>query len=298
MKINKDKALEILHSVVDGEATPAETYAFFRYMETDPEVKRQYESMLLLKKLIKTYYKRKKAPESLRKNLLENINQNLSLYTDLPSVNDDKPVQDSKTVHRKNKSNGISLTFRYISAAAAILFFSILTIEMLEKSTTRTQYDTASIDSFVYEYFTRHKGRHIKPTFQTASLENAENFLTENHAVDIDIPKLRNARFQGIVISETQAGSKIPLFEYFQPEADQYIYIFSFHIPTIEKENYFLRDSLAIEACITKTDFYIKDVQGLHIISWRWGDNWYSAISNHNGYELASIIEPLQYDLK
>jgi len=294
LKINREKALEILHLVVDGEATPKQSSAFFQYIETDPDVKRQYESMLMLKQFIKSRYKRKNAPESLKNEFFKNLDQNLSQNTDLPSAND----HSTKSAGRRSSSSGFPVFFRYITAAAAILFFSILTIEILEKSTTGSGYNTASIDSFVYEFFTKHNGRHIQPTFQTASLEQAEIFLSENHAVNVEVPNLKSARFQGIVISEPLTGLKIPLLEYHQPENDQYIYIFSFHIPVIEKNNYFIRDSLAIKASMAQTDFQVKDVQGLHIISWKWGDIWYAAISNHNGYELASIIEPLQYELK
>ena len=55
--------------------------------------------------------------------------------------------------------------------------------------------------------------------------------------------------------------------------------------------NYCLSEDIeAIEKCKSDSDTYIKDINGKHIVSWKWGNVWYVGVSNHHGEVLASML--------
>jgi len=56
------------------------------------------------------------------------------------------------------------------------------------------------------------------------------------------------------------------------------------------------REEKAAESCTTQTDYFVNDINGTHVVSWKWDDNWYSAVSNHNGHDLAALVTPLNQD--
>ncbi|MGF1671698.1 MAG: hypothetical protein ACFCU6_14735 [Balneolaceae bacterium] len=302
-KLTRNEALKLLLPVVDNEATKRERTLFFTYLETDPELRRQYNSLLFVKKLMKEKYRKEKAPDELKKSIINRIYSDDSVLEDhyvmespSESTHNKRLSGNSWWEKKKNETKRTSI-FRYISAAAAIIFFSILIIEMLDYSTKQETDSIYKLEDFVFHHFENNNGGYIQPTYETASLESAEEFLNENYSLQITAPPVQGAQLTGIVLSEFVPDFITPLFEYHQKEIDQYIYIFAFHIPQLEEALHISRDPNALRENKTQTDFYINEISGKHIVSWKWDNNWYAAVSNHNGYELASIIEPLNFDI-
>jgi len=297
--LTKDEALKILTLVLDDEASPREESAFLNYIEHDPEMNAHYRSLLSVKKALKEKYQKQDAPSSLRYFVVNKI------YTDKVLSSEYSAKQGSSSNNKSENTDGISgkiktrqnitAYFRYISAAAAILFFSILIFELLDRSGIPGENIQYQLEEYAYNHFENHNGSFIEPTFRTASLTTAENYLNEFHSLKMTVPPVRSADFSGIVVSDFIPGYQTPLFEYYQEELNQYIYIFAFYIPDLENVKNLVRDSIAIESINSDTDFHVTEISGKHVVSWQWDDNWYAAVSNHNGYELASIIEPLNY---
>jgi len=298
-ELSKREALRILTRVVDNEATPQETKDFQNFIETDPEVKYQYESMLIVKKLIRDRYNKQKAPGSLRNFVINQAYVRGAPLEDYSVSQGPSGSGKSEKIHsfidKKQVKRNTSIFFRCISAVAAILLFSILIVEFLDRSTFTEPAVMYQVEDCAYTHFEKHNGEYILPTFQTTSIQDAESYLDEFHSLNIRIPSVRGATFSGIVFSEFIPEFDTPLFEYYQKEANQYIYIFAFHIPKLKSVTNLSRDSIAIEKSITENNFHIKEINGKHVVSWKWDDNWYTAVSNYNGDELASIIEPLNY---
>lgn len=76
MKINKQKAFDLVTPVADGEVSEEESLALFAFMEKDPDVRQCYEDVLWIKKLVKTKVPRYRVPERLRikiRNLIETL---------------------------------------------------------------------------------------------------------------------------------------------------------------------------------------------------------------------------------
>lgn len=71
--LTKQEARWILSAVVDNEATDEEGAAFFAFIKNEPEVEKEYNHALLIKRALSTSNIRKKAPDEFRKVILETI---------------------------------------------------------------------------------------------------------------------------------------------------------------------------------------------------------------------------------
>ena len=297
--LTKEEVIKILTLVIDDEASASEKSAFLKYIKNDSEMKKHYRQLLSVKNLVREKYKKSKAPSSLRQFVIHKNYASDPLLEDYSVSQSLSSTDGSESKHdnREKKINGkrIPALFRYFSAAAAILLFSILIIEFLDRSVFPDQNIVYEVESYAYNHFENHDGGYIEPTFQTASVDIAENYLSEFHSLQMTVPPVRSANFSGVVVSEFIPGYQTPLFEYYQEDLNEYIYIFAFHIPDLEKITNLIRDSAAVGRISSETDFHITEINGKHVVSWKWDKNWYAAVSNHNGYELASIIEPLNY---
>lgn len=297
--LTKEEALKILTLVIDNEASAREKSAFLDYLEHDSEMKEYYRRLLSVKKLVGEKYKKREAPSSLRQFVINQVYASDPLLEDYSVSQSPSSSNESESgVILSDKTEGrkyISTIFRYISAAAAILLFSILIIELLDRSALPDQNVIYQVERYAYNHFENHNGSYIEPTFRTASVDVAENYLSEFHSLRMTVPPVNSAAFSGVIVSEFIPGYQTPLFEYYQEDLNQYIYIFAFHIPHLEKIANLTRDSAAVGSISAETDFHVTEINGKHVVSWKWDENWYAAVSNHNGYELASIIEPLNY---
>ena len=153
-----------------------------------------------------------------------------------------------------------------------------------------------NIEEYAYEHFQKHNGQYVPPTISTASLGSAEIELAQKYDMAMTIPALKNAEFKGVVYSEFVPNYKAPMLEYHLPKQDQYIYIFAFKLDKLEAFGQLDRHREAIKTCNKPQDFHVQNVNGKHVVSWKWNDIWYAAISNHDGNTLASLVEPLQYN--
>ena len=65
-RLTKYEALKLITPVVDNEVTEKERKAFFAFIETNEEVRRKYESVKSIKKLLRSRCPCSNAPKSLR----------------------------------------------------------------------------------------------------------------------------------------------------------------------------------------------------------------------------------------
>jgi hypothetical protein len=109
----------------------------------------------------------------------------------------------------------------------------------------------------------------------------------------VHIPNIDGAEFCGVVLSEITADYITPLLEY-ETSDQNYIYLFVFDEQQLIKNGTLARNPDAISTCVTNGDYYIENVKGTHVVSWKWKNHWYSAISNYNGDHLARRVLPLR----
>lgn len=288
-ELTKKEACWILPAVVDGEASEVERNAFFVFIKNDKEVAKEYKDALLIKQALGTGKIRVKAPEHLRKAVLESI-ERLESGTQLSSGLERMGSDSAHSAARSVKS------LRYITAAAALLFISLVTLQLLDLSTgTAPNGPDMIVENVAAEYFIGSGGKLIEPHFNTNATDEAEAYLHDHFGMQITIPAISGAEFAGIVMVEFVDDFQTPLLEYSQHAIGETIYLFAFDMDRVQQHKTLFRHSDAVVSCIKPEDFYVAEIHDHHVVSWLWDNIWYTAISNHNGYDLAALVEPLNF---
>lgn len=298
-KLSKREAIDLITPVVDNEVSDEEKKAFFEYIQQDEEVRRKYQTALNIKKLLGDRCPRTKAPDSLRDrvcSIIENL-QSQDVEGEEADPIYDKPCPSSikqlETLpDTSQKSKRFNARWLY-SIAAGILVILLVgaAYYFVNQQVGIADNPAYNIEEYAFQHFERHKGNFVEPNIVTASIASAESELAENYNMSITVPPLANAKFRGIVYSEFVPGYEAPMLEYYLSTEDQYIYIFAFKINELEKFGKLTRNKEAVKKCTKPDDFHIRDINGKHVVSWKWDDVWYAAISNQNGSRLASFIE-------
>jgi len=284
-ELTKKEARWVLPAIVDNEASEEECSAFFAFIENDSEIEKEYKDALLIKQALATGKVRVKAPDHLRKAVLESI-EKLKEETGATQ-------SDSRSNIKPLRSNNV---LRYLTAAAVLLFISLVTLQLLDLSTgtTSDSFDII-VENMAAEHFINSGGQLIEPHFSTNVTHEAEVYLRDHFGMEITIPTIIGAEFAGIVMAEFVDDFQTPLLEYSQHSIGETIYLFAFDMDQVHQHKTLLRHGDAVAACLNPEDFYVAEINDHHVVSWLWDNTWYSAISNHNGYDLASLVEPLNY---
>jgi len=298
MKLTRKQAIELLTAVVDQEATQEEKSAFLEYVKNDSDLNQQYKSALLIKKLLSERLQRVNAPDHLKKRIKGRLEQEAAGHDQLLDMPMKNQVNEKSAEYRPAIKRYYQLfkpTMRYVAAAAVILFLALTTIEFLDRSYDSDSQPIFIVENYTAQHFVNSGGQLIDPHFATTSTRDAENYLRDHHGIEMTVPELTGAQFAGVVLADFLNGFETPLLEYIQPDINETIYIFAFNIDKITEHKYLKRDDAAVEMCTTDHNFYVAEIDNHHVVSWMWDGNWYSAVSNHNGYDLASLVEPLNY---
>ena len=268
--------------VVDGEASDTDEKYFFEFLENNSDVRQYYEEELWLKQLVKQKTEFHPAPDHLKNRILQTIASMRS-----------GDNTNSGFAYGEAQPKIYSRTFFRISAGlAAILVLSlfIYLISIFSEQDINTQADSTAlptVESHVYQYFVEHAGKLIPPDLASGSGSDIHSEIVRMFQNDYAIPELENVFLAGVVQSELLPEYHTPLFEY-KVDEDDIIYIFAFHIP--EMDNYLSRSNEARAHCIRNTDYHIEHFEDRDIVSWKWDDNWYVGISNHDGETLVSLL--------
>jgi len=180
---------------------------------------------------------------------------------------------------------------RLAISAAAVLLLSFITILALNKMGPLFESEI-SLEESMFLHFMENENLSAA-TLNPLSLEEARLYLSSQFNHSPKMPRIKGADLSGVVNIDFVPGYKTPLLEYHREDMNESIFIFAFNLDSLEVFEQIVRNPEAVNACVTNKDFHVQDVRGLHVVSWKWGNYWYAAISRQNGHELANLVEPL-----
>lgn len=293
IRLTEQDALDLLPAVVDQEVNEDEKLAFLSFIKKNEKVRQQYESALRVKKLLSERFPKTNAPPHLKSKILYILSEDTPSADyrnmDLESIGEDQ----SNSEDLNGRGSSFTSLIRYLTATAVLLLILLLAIDLLDKSSAPEK----SFEPFVIEYYAAenlyHPDRHFTGShIAMESTREAEQFVTSRFGLNMIIPELKGVNFSGLMMTDFYKGLEVPLLEYQQPGLNEKIYIFAFRVSDLEKNQYLQRYALAVDKCKQQDDFYVLELEERHVVSWLWGDKWYTAVSGYNGYELASLIIP------
>ena len=290
------EALLILPAVVDNEASQDEKEAFFAFIAENGIVRNQYNDALFMKRLLSEKLVKKTVPPHLKKTIFETLKK-LEIHEEQHStqvIRMDQPITDRNfRLTAKNKSS--TLLLRYLSAAAVLLILTLVTIQILNRIPLATNSSTQILENVSLEHFILNEDKRIEPQSSFTTTSEAEQFLADHHQLTITVPHIEGAEIAGIGISAFTDDFYTPLLEYYQRDINETIYLFAFDMDKVSASKSMTRNIRAAEVCTETEDFYVTEIDNYHVVSWLWENTWYTAVSNHNGYDLAALVEPLNY---
>lgn len=295
-KLTREEAVRLITPVVDNEASEENRIAFMSYLKGDPALESYYRREKRLKALLHERCPRTPAPPHLRErieHLLRSpgrLKRSGALNTDEPDFFR-SPVSDPPD--NLTLESPLQLARRhwvYLAAAAALVLL-VLSFYRYRLMQSPAHFN---IEEYTYRHFNRHQGQLLAPTIATSSVHTAETELANSHNFVLHVPKLKGADFRGVVLSDFIKGYRTPLLEYQMHNSSESIYIFAFNIDDLNRRHALERDSEAVTQCSTPSTYHVRDINGKHVLSWKWDNVWYTAVSNSDGQTLASMITPLK----
>lgn len=303
MKLTRKQALDLIPCILDGEATEKECRAFFEYIEDDKVVKKQFDSLKIVKELIRNKCKREKAPDRLKSKVNELIADmeweefSCSKVDNSPNSLKNEPQNsgDYKTASTKNNIYRLIKPLRYVAAAAVILFFTLITIELLDRTSAPPLPVTQNLEEVVFAHFDSSDSSFgVLASVTPDDINHASEYLEAEFSYFPRMPLFDGAEITEVIYSSFIDGYNTPVLKFHQEDLNENIYVFAFKVDELEKEYSLKRDPEAVKHCQSYDDYHIREVNGKHVVSWKWGDYWYAAVSNHSGNDVISRVKPMQ----
>lgn len=266
---------QLITLAVDSRLSVDQKLQFEKYLKSNEVFAREYKEQLLVKKLLEKHKKPLILDDHKKKRILE-----LAFIEEQANKNINS-ISTSRKTPFQNKIANIILT---IAAALFITWMGYIFFNGAESK--------QSFEHFVATEFISHNASLISPTWGSENREEAEARIKQEFNYEIHVPEIKGAIFKGVLKVTDRAGNSFPMLEYAQEEIGEVIYLYAYHVDAENKPSH-KRLREAMLKCQNETDYYVSDMQGKHVVSWKWDRIWYSAVSNHNGNDLAALVAPL-----
>lgn len=264
---------EIITAYVDGEATSDEIVYIESKAANDRHIAHAIQREKAIKQTLQTKFICKKAPEWLQSRCLQLINEMRE-----KDKNENALVKSAHTIP-------MGTFMRWAAAAIVILTLGTWVYQYSNEVTTEF-----AVEEHAYRHFTAFTSELAYLPIDNHSTTAAEQYLLAHYGMNMTVPVLDGANFEGVVLSEFVPGYETPMLAYTALGQDDIIMIFAFEVSEMEGIVRLTRDEAAVKICVKHDDVHIKDVDGKHVVSWMWGETWYTAISHHDGEAIAAML--------
>ena len=297
-----DEMRVLITAYIDDECSQEEKRIVEKQLESDESLRKLYEQEKQVKDLLRNRLKRYSAPAHLKDKVQDLISEDESLnskfsFSPLPG-GEEKQESTRQTPHKPSFSKYSSYkpltehrAYTYILSVAAILLL-FLGYGYFKVQDTGTQ-NSEILEESVYRHFSTHNAQLIEPSIPSGSRSETQKLLASKYNLDIVIPAIKDTEFKGVVYSDFHGGMKTPLLEYYCNNSKEMIYVYAFKVDDIKAVKGLQRDHTAKDKCREKKDYHISNYNGKQVVSWKWDNIWYTAISNQKGSLLASRVDPL-----
>lgn len=289
----QDNIDELITAYVDGELSKAEEQKLRQRAAENSQIQQAINAERQLKKLLQARLQRKQAPEHLRKQI-NDILANASSQSQESAGNTNE--------QRLDTDQPSSSRTRFLMSMAAVLTIGLFIAFVFHYtgSFTAPSSETASagilimpVENMTEKHYAQHSGAKLPVSFESASPAEAEQRLLDEYGLDITVPELSGARFAGVSYTDFYEGFFAPLLTY-QVGADEgsedFIYIFAFENKSLDGQQNLAALSEARNAIVAHDDVFVHRVNDHEVVSWQWHDVWYTAVSNHDGEIVASML--------
>jgi len=289
---HSEKIRESITAYIDGQATSGEIALIEQFSRSDESINKAILSELRIRNLVKHKCQKIAAPDMLRARCMELISSEVqgSLESRPEATKTQISSVQNKETNTKESEKTNPNMFKWV--AAALLFISIGFWS--GRTTTISESSIASITYPVEDHVQRHfalvSDTRIAGTSAIDDVTEAHNYLLDHFGIDVTVPQLKNATFAGIELSEFVPGYTTPMLKYNVAGQNDPIIIFAFPLDKMGEDPRLVRDTEAVKTCQKESDTHIKNIDGKHTVSWKWGNVWYVGVSDHNGEVLASML--------
>lgn len=287
----QDNINELITAYVDGELNKAEEQKLRQHAAENPQIQQAIDAERQLKKLLKARLHREQVPQRLRNQI-----NNIIASADQQAQEPDRNFRNQ----RLDTDQPSSTRNRFLMSMAAVLAIGLLIAFAFRYtgslSSSDTGVETASIlpvENLTEKHYTQHSGAQLPASFEAASPAQAEQRLLDEYGLDITVPELSGARFAGVSYTDFYEGFFAPLLTYqvgADENSDDFIYIFAFENKSLEGQQNLAALSEARNAIVAHDDVFVHRVNNHEVVSWQWHDVWYTAVSNHDGEIVASML--------
>ncbi|MCH8558822.1 MAG: hypothetical protein LAT84_13425 [Balneolia bacterium] len=274
---------ELISAYVDGELNEVDSASLLKHAKQDERLSKAIESEKKFKKLLKSRLHRVSAPAELKSRintLLASEKQKMSAVSKVSESAD----QSTYPVDRPSGNRN-----RFLFSFAALFLIGLFLMLAQQFTTSGPVSDVLTVEDLTYVHYANHSGQLLPTELAAANTTDAQIKLKELYGCNITVPELQGARFAGVIYADFYEGFHTPMLKYEVADGDN-IYMFAFESHLLEENPSLIAYDKAENAIVKHDDVYIKTVNSHDVVSWKWGEVWYTAVSAHRGDVLAAML--------
>ncbi len=282
---SSNQIYEIVTAYVDGEIHSDEIAVFEKSRRTDhAKIEQAIDAELRVKSMVREHCKHYEAPAHLKERCKALItNELIRESSTSPQINPEiSPSRSDSNLH--------FIGFIKYAAAAVLLVTAGFWLARVPVSQAPLLTEHYAVENEVQRLFQLASDVRFNEIHHIHATDEAQQYLKAHFGMNVTVPELHNATFDGIELTELVPGHTTPMLKYHVAGQTDKILIFAFPLDRIENDLRLVRDNEAVKRCKSDSDTHIKDVDGKHVVSWKWGDVWYVGVSDHHGEVLASML--------